>query len=155
MTTFTNGYHQRKSMNRQQEHRERERPEHRYIDTPAHDAMTPEEEEIVAHSSPEGRPEHAGPRLKGTLSLVLLGGALIGALAVLVGFTSGWGAGVVVLVFGLGIGLLTNPEIGAALMRGQERERVHHDDEHDIIVRVKNNDAKLTHSSASRHDEDA
>lgn len=156
MTTFTNGYRPNpSSRNQGAPTRPAERREHRFVDTPGHDAMTPQEEEIVAHSSPEGRPEHAGPRLKGTLSLVLFSGALIGGLGVLVGLTSGWAAGLVVLVFGLGIGLLTNPEIGSAILRGQERDRAHDWQEHDIVIKVRENESKFTGASVSRHDEDA
>ncbi len=84
--------------------------------------------EIQRHS-PEGRPAHPEYRSR-DIGLLLIGAGLAVVVAsVIVSLTVGIWPGLVVLVFGLGLAVLLNPEIWAASLRAKERLDIEHDHE--------------------------
>lgn len=86
-------------------------------------------DQIEAHS-PEGRPADPTLRGPGMLRWLMLGVVVIAFGAIIVGATQGLAAGIVVLVFALGLGVIVNPEIWAAMLRAKERREVDKEAQH-------------------------
>lgn len=95
---------------------------------PSEAKHTPQESEVEAEIiraySPDGRP--ADPWFRGKHLAILGGIVVLGGVvgAAIIGTFVGWAAGVAVLVLGLGLGIVANPEVWAAIARASERGRV-------------------------------
>lgn len=82
--------------------------------------------EEIERYSPEGSPgdPEYGARDIGWILVAAAVGVIV--LSIVVGAFAGVAAGAVVLVFGLGLALLFNPEIWAASVRAEERYEIDH-----------------------------
>ena len=81
--------------------------------------------EIQRHS-PEGRPAHPEFRARDITLLLVGAGLAVVVASIIVTLTVGVWPGLVVLVFGMGLAILLNPEIWASSLRVKERSDIEH-----------------------------
>ena len=92
---------------------------------------TPEERRKsheIHRRSPEGRPAHPEYRSRDVGLLLIGAGLAVVVASAIVSLTVGVWPGLVVLVFGLGLAVLLNPEIWATSLRAKERFAIEHED---------------------------
>ena len=70
--------------------------------------------------SPEGRPAHPETGSGGVLGFLVGSVAVVALLAIITGVFTGVAAGLVVLVFGLGLAVLINPVVWTSMFRAEE-----------------------------------
>ncbi|MFI4898140.1 MAG: hypothetical protein ACIARR_09970 [Phycisphaerales bacterium JB059] len=86
--------------------------------------------EDVEKISPEGRPAHPETGSGGVLGFLIGSVIVVAMLAVATGIFAGVAAGLVVLVFGLGLAVLINPVVWTSMFRAEElREAERHEEQ--------------------------